>query len=677
MIQEQPLQVYASILVFSPTDSIIRQWFQAETPKWLVAPEMIDQSWSAQVGALEHGANITAFAPSPDGKITVSVCKQKIRIWDMASSHCFMTLEAPGEVLRLSFSPDSRLFATASVDGAICVWDTISWCITANFSGPTEAPVSLKFSTDSRRIAAAFENHKTHVWDVADGICVQVARPRIKDKAPISIGLLQDDLTKVTVFENGETHVWNEWGRSIRKMTIGHGRDLSDSNIAFSENGRFLLCWSPDWFCKVMGLEIWDLESGQCTKNIPMERIIDSAALSSDGKYAGIVRLGTFFEIWDLMAECCIMKFKTGYSPVEALAFSMDAQQIIAQLKSGTLAIFDIASEHSVKLMEDGDEDEEQDEEQADMMVLSHDGQRTASICRGITTIKGVDGPSFKVTTRKRFSSLVFSPSDQNIAITYTNGSIEVWDASKGDCLNRFEGADDWRGPVSLATNDKDIAFVTSRCTFKIESIAASSMLCGLEFMGHGPLAFNKAGDRIAAGFDEKQIKLWSLTGECLACLQHTGDVIAVAVSPNDQHIATVSESTAWTVNIWDISGEWLKTMHLWSDGVYPSVSMLGQPFYIYFEDKGSRLHMTYNTLDLGPCELIPLAKGVVSAEYSGYGLSNEMEWITYKGQNVLWVPPDSRPWKWSIAPLTVATVNALKRVIYFRFADEGLSTPF
>ncbi len=73
MIEEVPLQVYLSAIVFATTESIVRRLFSGIRPHWLRRLELTRRDWSREMLSLEgHTAPVLAVAFSPDGELLAS-----------------------------------------------------------------------------------------------------------------------------------------------------------------------------------------------------------------------------------------------------------------------------------------------------------------------------------------------------------------------------------------------------------------------------------------------------------------------------------------------------------------------------------------------------------------------------------------------------------------------------
>ena len=93
-IENSPLQVYASALVFSPTRSLIRGLFKEEEPKWITVKPAIGDKWNACLQTLEgHGDSVRSVAFSHDSTRLASASDDKtVKIWDASNGECLQTL---------------------------------------------------------------------------------------------------------------------------------------------------------------------------------------------------------------------------------------------------------------------------------------------------------------------------------------------------------------------------------------------------------------------------------------------------------------------------------------------------------------------------------------------------------------------------------------------------------
>jgi hypothetical protein len=81
-LEEWPLQAYASALVFSPTNSLIRRLNEAEI-KWIKVKPSIDEEWSANILNLEFKGQVKAVSFSSDGTLLATLGFEEIWISSM------------------------------------------------------------------------------------------------------------------------------------------------------------------------------------------------------------------------------------------------------------------------------------------------------------------------------------------------------------------------------------------------------------------------------------------------------------------------------------------------------------------------------------------------------------------------------------------------------------------
>lgn len=132
-IETSPLQVYSSALVFSPTNSLVRQTYEHESPTWIVKKSIVTPDWDACLFMLEgHQDDINCMGFGQNGLFASASDDRVIKIWNTFTGTCLHTLkdDTPRIVtlryrplfIALTFRADNKL-VSASSDGRLAFWD--------------------------------------------------------------------------------------------------------------------------------------------------------------------------------------------------------------------------------------------------------------------------------------------------------------------------------------------------------------------------------------------------------------------------------------------------------------------------------------------------------------------------------------------------------------------------
>ncbi|CAG7948109.1 unnamed protein product [Penicillium salamii] len=126
MIEEAPLQLYLSALIFSPNSSEVKKRNLKEIPSWILNEPNVPDDRKRLPGGLSiaHSSVIHSFAISPDSSLVATACGDcMVHIWDATGGMERSMLEGnPNGVARVCFSPDGCLVA-AFAQNCVSVWN--------------------------------------------------------------------------------------------------------------------------------------------------------------------------------------------------------------------------------------------------------------------------------------------------------------------------------------------------------------------------------------------------------------------------------------------------------------------------------------------------------------------------------------------------------------------------
>ncbi|KAH8748441.1 hypothetical protein F5883DRAFT_721048 [Diaporthe sp. PMI_573] len=204
--------------------------------------------------------------------------------------------------------------------------------------------------------------------------------------------------------------------------------------------------------------------------------------------------------------------------------------------------------------------------------------------------------------------------------------------------LQTLEGHDDSVNSVAFSADGQRLASGSGDDTIKIWDPASGQYLQTLK--GHDSwvlsVAFSADGQRLASGSSDETVKIWDpASGQCLQTLKgHNNSVHSVAFSADGQRLASGSDDE--TVKIWDpASGQCLQTLK-------------GHDFWV---------HSVAFSLD-------------DSGRYR-YSLGKDQTWIICNGRNLIWLPPEYRPYCSAVQGRMVAIGCKSGRVFTIGFSCD------
>jgi WD40 repeat protein len=106
------------------------------------------------------------LAVSPDARWLAVRTKQGVVLVDGRSGKEKRRLEETGTVGDAAFSPDGRMLATGSADGAVRLWETMSGRERHRFTGHEQAVRCVAFSADGKYLASGSDDMTVLVWEV-------------------------------------------------------------------------------------------------------------------------------------------------------------------------------------------------------------------------------------------------------------------------------------------------------------------------------------------------------------------------------------------------------------------------------------------------------------------------------------------------------------------------------
>jgi len=210
-----------------------------------------------------HAGIIWGLAFSPDGRLLASVSSDMTaQIWDWRNSNVLKTLNFPGEVSSVSFSPDGQVLAVGGVDeaqgqvqnAAVWTYSVGSWTPLIKFPEYINV-ATMAYSPRGGTLVGGGTSRNVQVWRTSDGRSVftlnhahQVSKVAISpDGSTVATGTCIDIVNDEC--SDGGIWLWDlPSGRLIR--TLNGFPDIVE-NLAFSADGSLLIAGSRDGTLRV------------------------------------------------------------------------------------------------------------------------------------------------------------------------------------------------------------------------------------------------------------------------------------------------------------------------------------------------------------------------------------------------------------------------------------------
>ncbi|KAI0446385.1 vegetative incompatibility protein HET-E-1 [Xylaria telfairii] len=731
IIALHPLQLYCSAICFAPQKSVIRQEFQKEMSTRIIKPPSMPDAWNACIQTLEgHNHWVHFVAISPDGSWLASGSNDKtIKMWDVLGGICTQTFEGhEGGVNSIAISPDSRWLASGSEDKTIKIWDVAKGVCTQMFEGHKGGVDSIAISPDGSWLASGSRDKTVKIWDVARATCTQTLE--VRPNWVYSIAISPDGRWLVLALSE-DINIWDiTTGVCHRTMTTSH----SVRSIAISPDSRWVAS------SKLNAVQIWDLVTGACKKTIMVLGYAFNIAISPDSCW---LALGVFMgiDIWDIETGTCIQTFESYGPRIRSVAISPDGRWLASGSTDKNVRIWDIGIKSKKKqfhssdvltllspdgrwiVLKFGDRAvkiwdvvtgtySHTFEGQYESIAISPDsywlalGPRNETIDKAIEVREIATGTliqTLRIHDRlddiaispihDRLDDIAISPNKHWLVSVFKGGRVRIWDLTKGTYAATLKSA------VIVPTHIKqaEIAISPDSCwlvlisggwssTIQIWDLATITFQHGLDrfssrlYIQSITISFDSRW--LVVGFDLGTIGIWDITSSTWKQWlgnYTTDSITTVCISPNSCWIAS------WlgeTIEIWDIiTGTRTQRFDMGKSIFLKSLAF----------ESNTTLRTQFGYIKLGPAaglttyeshtsKTLPSDINTSRPSYQGYGIDTTLEWITWDGQKVMWLPPEYRPktypytWPptWIISSSTMAIVCVSGEVIVFQLSANN-----
>lgn len=335
IIEEAPLQIYCSALIFSPEQSLIRQRYYSEIPSWIIPSFRGYDTWPRYTQALWHTHRVCSFAFSPDGSYLASGCIDgALWFWDAVTGGKQRILEGhEGPLNSISFSPKEELIASGSGDGTIRLWNSATGATRGILTFGKNIK-QVAFSPDGASLVS-LSSHRNYgdctvcMWDIVSH-AKQWTFKYDYDDAHISflpdgthIAYSSRSVTGLLDSKTGKSvGILAKYGGDVCSSRLASGRQMmglrTSTHMCIElfdlqpsvrrrwrcETRSFKIAFSPD--CRILAaqdfhhVELLDTTSGHRTHTIRCDGYLKRIAFSADGTFIASILEDYIIQFWNL-----------------------------------------------------------------------------------------------------------------------------------------------------------------------------------------------------------------------------------------------------------------------------------------------------------------------------------------------------------------------------------------
>ncbi len=456
-------------------------------------------------------------------------------------------------VFAVDISPNGRLIVTGSEDRTVRLWKT-DGTLLDTLAEHKAAVWDVAFSGDGKLIASASRDHTVKLWN-RDGKFLNTFTGH-QDEV-LGIAFSGDGKLIASASRDRTVKLWNPKDKLVDTLS---GHKSSVWKAVFSPDGRVIVTASED-----KTLKLWQLDHRGKFKLARTltghTNEVRDVAFSPDGRLIASVGLDRTAKIWQVDSGNLLHTLEGHSSPVVGVVFSPDGQTIATAGWDNTLKIWNLEGALLKTI--------EIEKKRIWDIDISPDGKSIASASeQDLVKLTKLDNPLLKVlrSHNEPIIDVTFIPQKNIIATASDDGTVKLW-SENGSLLTTFKSRQN--SVLGIATSRDGRKLVSGHWNgsinfLQLENVARPRIHLNKTIEGHKVgvwrVAISPNNQIIATASEDRTAKLWDWEGNLITSLNGHRDVVkAIALSPDSNIVATASYDM--TVKLWNTQGKTIATL--------------------------------------------------------------------------------------------------------------------
>lgn len=466
IVDQAPLQIYVSALLFAPTSSETRRISGDSLRKYFVLMPHVPDGWGAERQKLEgHQLNVRNVAFSPDASVVMTASSEfdsPVRLWDAVTGEERQRLQIGSSLTAISMSPCWTIMATGSKN-KVRIWDPVTGEQQHKLKGHTDIINDLSFSSNAKLLVSGSKDKTVRLWD-------------------------------------------STTGREVAKLD---GENLFEAQ-AFSPGGSMFVSWSDST------VTLWNTASGKMKLKLKHKHSIGKAIFSPNSKAIAFAFNNFDIIIWDIATRKEVQRLEGQTRSITAIAFSADGSMLASGSDHGIVRVWDVPSGEQRKTLTGHVESIDALAFSPDCRVIASGSEDRTARLWDLT----------EVQDRQRLDSrtgsvwaIALSPDRRMVALGFGDTSVRLWDAVTMTEQRKFEGEEWSWPPAALAFSQSGKTVVATGALdhtvrFWDTATGAQKHKLTLEGLDGATCAVGLSlnGEILVTGSDDKTIRAWDAT---------------------------------------------------------------------------------------------------------------------------------------------------------------------